>query len=102
MVAHFIARIAEHHGDFPPAHGQTLEDVGKAIPAQDGEEHHKMIGKHRLGLFCNLFDIEVVSLGTCKQGLGHADDVTVLQLKPVVLCCSKDTVDGDVLQVIPL
>ena len=103
MVAHLIGGIAEHQHHLLRAGGDTLQQQGEAVAAEDGErDAHGLaagLGRHIGG---DLLHSGVVALAAGHHGLGDSHDVAVPCGDAVVLQGVQNSVGGDPHHVIAL
>ena len=78
VVANFIRGVGEHQHNLLAALGDTTQADGKAVAAQDGEDHADGLAAQLCAdVLSDMIHGCVVTLGTGDNGLGHANDVTV-------------------------
>ena len=103
MVAHLVGGIAEHQHDLLHAGGDTPQQQGEAVAAEDGEDDaHGLtagLGGHVGG---DLLHRSVVALATGHHGLGDRHDIAVAGGNAVFLQCVQNGVGGDLHHVVSL
>ena len=102
VVAHFIGGVAEHQDYLLAALGDAPQADGKAVTAEDGENHtHSLSAQLGANILSDVVNGDIVALRAGHDGFGHSHDVPVSGSQSF-LHSLTDTVHNDLGQVISL
>ena len=103
VVAHLVRGIGEHEDHFLRALGNAPQADGKAVAAENGEDDADGLAAQLLLHVCgDIVHRGVVALGTGHDGLGHGDDVPVMEGEALLLGGGQDGCGHDLLEIVSL